>query len=140
MAVGRPRTAHRRPGTPRRDAAVTPVWDTPFMPNARQYESKPLRSMWLAAWIFPVDLDGHQRESWSQWTNWRVFLLLLSGPVLVIGAFTARGSGVSWWERGGLAVTGAAISVILVRAVIGYRWLTASSRQRPKAQDTVSDR
>lgn len=99
------------------------------MPDARQHDSQPTRSMRLAAWIFPVDVDGHQRESWSQWTNWRVFLLLLSGPFLLIGAFTAGGPGLAWWERGGLAVAGAAISAVLVRAVIGYRRLTASTRR-----------
>lgn len=82
--------------------------------------------MRLAAWIFPVDLEGHQRETWSEWANWRVGFLLLLGPALLIGAFTARGAGVTWWERGGLAVTGAILSVVLVRAVIGYRRLTAS--------------
>lgn len=88
--------------------------------------------MRLATWIFPVDIDGSQRQSWSEWTNWRMFALLLSGPVMLIGAFTARGPGVTWWERGGFAAVGAAVSAILVRAVIGYRRLTVSTRQGPK--------
>lgn len=96
--------------------------------------------MRLAAWIFPVDVDGHQQQSWSQWTNWRIFLLLLFGPFMLIGAFTARGPGVTWWERGALAVAGAALSAILVRVVIGYRRLTASTRQRSKAQDMNAGR
>lgn len=96
--------------------------------------------MQLAAWIFPVDSDGYQRQSWSGWTNWRIFLLLLSGPFMLIGAFTVRGSRVTWWERGGLAVVGAAVSAILVRALIGYRRLTASNRQRSKAQDAGAGR
>ncbi|MGW0667064.1 hypothetical protein [Streptomyces sp. NPDC002746] len=97
-------------------------------------DSKPWRSMRLAAWVFPVDIDGQQRQSWSEWTNWRIFLLLLLGPVMLIGAFTARGSGVTWWERGALAVAGAAVSAVLACAVIGYRRLTAASRERPKDQ------
>ncbi|MEU6680252.1 hypothetical protein [Streptomyces sp. NPDC046925] len=104
------------------------------MPGARQHDPEQLWFMRLAAWIFPVDIDGRQRQSWTQWMNWRMFVLLLSGPVLLIGAITARGPGVTWWERGGLAVAGAAISAILVRAVIGYRRLTASTRQTPKTK------
>lgn len=96
--------------------------------------------MRLAAWVFPVDIDGHQRQPWSQWTNWRMFLLLLLGPFMLVGAFIARGPGVTWWERGALAVAGAALSAILVRALIGYRQLTASTRRGTKAQDIGAGR
>ncbi|GGX13467.1 hypothetical protein [Streptomyces noursei] len=75
-----------------------------------------------------MGLDGRQQESWSQWNNWRVFVLLLFGPLMLIGAFTARGSGVTWWERGALAAVGALVSVVLVRVVIAYRHLKVSAR------------
>ncbi|WP_275461415.1 hypothetical protein [Streptomyces noursei] len=94
---------------------------------------KPSRSMRLAAWIFPIGLDGRQRESWSQWTNWRILLLLLMGPALLIGAFTARGTEVTWWERGAFGVVGAAMSTILIRVLIGYRRLKASTRTTTSA-------
>ncbi|MFK0293287.1 hypothetical protein ACIQU6_22810 [Streptomyces sp. NPDC090442] len=106
------------------------------MPGTRQRnpnpkptaKAKPVWSMMLAAWILPVGLDGRQRESWARWSNWRIFLLLLLGPVLLLGAFTARGPGVTWWERGALAAAGAVITLVLVRVVIGYRQLKATAR------------
>ncbi|MFD7342512.1 hypothetical protein ACFV98_42165 [Streptomyces violascens] len=91
-------------------------------------DAKPSRSMRLAARIFPVDLDGRLRESWTQWTNWRTFVLLLAGPFVFIGAFT--GTGLAWWVRGALAVGGAALSAILVRSIVGYRHIMATARQR----------
>ncbi|MFF2810740.1 hypothetical protein ACFVT2_26910 [Streptomyces sp. NPDC058000] len=98
------------------------------MPGTPQHNAKPSWSIRLAAWIFPIDLDGRRRETWSQWTNWRISLLLLLGPAMLIGAFTARGPEVTWWERSAFAVAGAAISTILVRVLIGYRQLKASTR------------
>ncbi|WEB44804.1 hypothetical protein MOV08_39675 [Streptomyces yunnanensis] len=87
-----------------------------------------------------MGLDGRQQESWSQWTNWRVFVLLLFGPLMAIGAFTARGPGVTWWERGALAVVGALVSAVLVRVVIAYRQLKASARTAVSApsEDVVA--
>lgn len=103
------------------------------MYGVRQHNSQPPRSMRRAAWTFPVNLDGQQRQSWSEWANWWMFSLLLLAFCVPVGAFAARGPGVTRWERGALPAAGAAIFAILIRTVIGYRQLTASTQQNSRA-------